>query len=201
MVQSTGDSGPPRLIAVILAAGEGSRWTTSGGEGHKLLAPFRGQTVIWWAIHHAQAAGLDVIVVSGAIDLSPLPNGCTVVHNPNWAHGQSTSLAVGVAAAAEKGAGGVIVGLGDQPGVLAASWMSVSLAPFDRPIAVASYEGRRGQPIRLMEEVWPLLPNSGDEGARSLIRVSTELVMEVPCEGLAVQLADIDTPEDVAPWN
>jgi molybdenum cofactor cytidylyltransferase len=201
MAQSIDDSGPPRLVAVILAAGEGSRWRFAGGQGHKLLAPFRGQTVVWWAAHNAQEAGLELIVVSGAIDLLHLPSGCRVVYNPAWAEGQSTSLSVGIAVAAEHGASGVIVGLGDQPGVLVTSWASVAAAPIDRPIAVASYEGQRGQPIRLMAEIWPLLPKFGDEGARSLIRVRSDLVMEVPCEGLATQLTDIDLPEDVAPWN
>jgi len=178
--------------ALVLAAGGGTRFT--GGE-HKLTVPFRGRPLYQHALQSAIDAGLDeVIVVVGAIELD-VPAGVTVVRNENWRAGQATSLAAGLAAAEVHDA--VVVGLADQPAVPADAWRLVAGAT-QRPVAVATYDGRRANPVRLAREIWPLLPRDGDEGARVLIRRRPELVIEVPCPG---HPGDIDTQEDLATWN
>ena len=56
--------------AVVLAAGGGARYTTSGGKGHKLLAPFMGWNVVGWSILSAVSAKLDATyVVVGAVEI------------------------------------------------------------------------------------------------------------------------------------
>jgi molybdenum cofactor cytidylyltransferase len=160
--------------------------------------------VVWWAVRHALDAGLTVIVVTGAVPLAGvIPDGAILIANPQWADGQSTSLAVGVAEATRRHAGAIIVGLGDQPEVPTNAWVSMAAAAVnaDKPIAVATYEGVRGQPVALGAAVFSMLPQDGDEGARTLIRVSPHLVMEVPCAGSARQLTDIDLPRDLDSWN
>ena len=179
--------------AVLLAAGGGSRFA---GSSHKLTALLRGQPVYRWALHAVRPAGLmSVVVVTGAVELD-LPDWVTHVHNPNWATGQASSLQCGIGRARALGAEAVVVGLADQPFITTEAWNTVASHP--APIAVATYDGTRGHPVRLHRSVWPDLPTEGDQGARSLMAVHPELVGEVACEGSP---ADIDTMEDLQQWN
>jgi molybdenum cofactor cytidylyltransferase len=190
-------------VAVVLAAGAGSRFS---GPTHKLLARLGRDatesdsldTVSGRAIGAARAAGIGpVVVVVGAIDLpADVTAGCVIVRNPNWAEGQATSVQSAVTAAREQGADAVVIGLADQPFVTPDAWRAVAAAT--SPIAVATYDGVRGNPVRLHESVWSLLPVSGDSGARDLIRLRPELVSEVACAGSS---ADIDTQEDLDSWT
>jgi CTP:molybdopterin cytidylyltransferase MocA len=177
-----------RTAAVVLAAGGGSRF--SGG--HKLLAEFRGRALVTWAAEAAEEAALDeTVVVVGETPLTDvLPGSVTVVPNPDWEGGITTSLWAALEAVADFDA--VVVGLGDQPLVPASAWKAVAASI--APIAVATYGGRRRNPVRLARSVWPLLPRAGDEGARALMRAQPDLVVEVPCQG---EPADVDTVGDL----
>lgn len=187
------------MAAVLLAAGGGRRFE---GESHKLLTPFRGRPLVAWALDAVVDAELDeTIVVTGAVDLRDLvgDRAVTVLDNPRWAEGMATSLQCGVIHAADAGHDAVVVGLADQPMVAAASWRAVAAAVGDEhPIAVATYGGRRGNPVALHRTIWPRLPTEGDEGARRLIAGEPGLVVEVACEGSA---ADVDTEEDLRRWS
>lgn len=183
-----------RTVAVLLAAGGGRRFA---GRGHKLVAPLRGRRVVDWAVEAVLGAGFaHVVVVTGAVALD-LPPELHVVQHPAWAEGQAGSLQAGLRAASGLGADRVVVGLADQPFVEPACWRAVA-ASRSRPIAVAVYDGVRGNPVRLDASVWPLLPTTGDAGARVVVRLRPELVEEVPCRGSA---ADIDTLEDLRRWT
>lgn len=187
--------------AIVLAAGGGSRYRASGGDSHKLLAPYLGRTVVEWSIEAAVAAHLDATyVVRGATDL-PLPplaaGAVRWVRNDRWQEGIATSLRAGVDRARRDGHAAVVVGLGDQPLVLTEAWRRVA-STTRAPVAVATYEGVRGNPVRLSSMVWPLLPACGDEGARLVMRRRPDLVVEVPCPGRS---ADIDTVDDLREWS
>jgi CTP:molybdopterin cytidylyltransferase MocA len=177
--------------AVLLAAGGGTRFR---GRGHKLRAVLGDRTVFEHALDAVLGAGLDeVIVVEGAVGLHDLvPEGIAHVVNPRWQGGIATSLHTALDLAARRGHDAVVVGLADQPHVTSEAWRAVATS--DAPIAVASYGGRRGNPVRLAASVWDLLPEDGDEGARALMRERPDLVTEVPCLGSAV---DVDTVEDL----
>jgi CTP:molybdopterin cytidylyltransferase MocA len=185
------------VTAVLLAAGFGSRF---GGDTHKLLARLRGKRIIDWSLGAVLDAGFTrVVVVQGAIDLAiphPDTGNLTVVTNPHPEDGQAGSLQMAIALARETGADAVVVGLADQPFISPAAWRAV--AHSTSPIAVATYDSERGNPVRLGREVWDLLPESGDFGARHLISRRPELVEEVPCTGSP---SDIDTLEDLRTWN
>jgi molybdenum cofactor cytidylyltransferase len=184
------------VAAVVLCAGAGSRFA---GGGHKLLARARGRPLVAWSVGTALAAGLDeTVVVSGAVDLADvLPAEVTLLANELWQDGQSSSLRVALDWCARQGHEAAVVGLGDQPALAVEAWQALA-APARTPIALATYAGKRGHPVRLEASVWPLLPVSGDEGARRLIAGRPELVTEVPCEG---DPRDIDSREDLRRWS
>ncbi len=181
-------------VAVVLAAGAGTRFH---GPGHKLDARLGGRSIVERAIDTALTAGIGPVVVVTARQLETTIHPAVVhVVNDRWAEGQITSLRAGIAAAGELGAAAIVVGLGDQPFVTVDAWRLVAAS--DAMIAVATYDGRRGHPVRLAASTWPLLPEQGDEGARSLMRLRPELVAEVPCDGSPI---DIDTVEDLRRWQ
>lgn len=186
-----------RPVAVLLAAGGGTRFR---GSTHKLLADLRGKPVYRWAIDHALEAGCEVWVVTGSAPLPPDGLGpgehVTVLHNPDWATGQASSLQCAVAEARRRGLDAFTVGLADQPFIAPSTWVAVSSSA--SPIAVANYGGQRGNPVRLDSAVWDLLPTEGDAGARNLLTQRPDLVADVPCDG---SNADIDTLEDLEQWN
>ena len=188
-------------MAVVLAAGAGTRFD---GPAHKLDAELDGIAIADRAVSAAVESGIGpVIVVAGAnrprlasLAAAVSDGRVVVVDNPHWADGQSTSLRVAVAEATRRHAHAIVVGLADQPFVPPSAWQAVASSKW--PIAVADYPEGRRNPVRLHRSVWPLLPTTGDHGARHLIRLRSDLVEPVPCSGSA---ADIDTLEDLRSWQ
>jgi CTP:molybdopterin cytidylyltransferase MocA len=181
-------------LVVVLAAGAGRRFE---GPDHKLATRLPdGRTVAEHAVAAARASAVGpVVVVLGAIELE-LPAGVARVRNADWRVGQATSLQAAVAEAERRGAEAIVVGLADQPLVSGEAWRRVAAGT--APIAVATYADSGPDaprnPVRLHRSVWPLLPASGDHGARELIRSRPDLVERVPCPGSA---ADVDRLEDL----
>lgn len=179
---------------MLLAAGSGSRFE---GPEHKLLTSFGGRPLLCAALDAVAATSLELFVVTGAVDVDHLvPDGAAIVRNPQWAEGQATSVRAGIVAAEASGFDAVVVGLGDQPFVTTEAWEAVAAA--EAPIAVATYDGARGNPVRLSSSVWPMLPVTGDAVGRDLMRSRPELVQPVPCAG---QSHDVDTLEDLRRWS
>ncbi len=189
-----------RTAAVILAAGKGERYS---GPTHKLLADFKGKPVLQWVVDNVLQAGFsDIYVISGAIDLHEEPDldlsseRITLIQNHNYEEGQATSLRSALAVAREDGHTSITVGLGDMPLVPAEAWKSVAEA--QGQLVTATFSGNRRPPVKIEDELWSLIPISGDEGARSLLRLRPDLLNEVPCEGSPI---DIDTRSDLERWN
>src|SRR5579864_5041199 len=179
------------VAGALLAAGGGTRFA---GPVHKLRANGPdGRPLAAHAIDALVGSGLPVLaVVTGAEPIDDLiPDGVAAVPNPDWAGGQATSLAAAVRWAQSVGADALVIGLADQPGITRAAWGAVAAADAT-PIAIATYGGKRGHPVRLHRDVWDRLPADGDAGARALIAADPELVTEVPCDG---DPADVDTVE------
>ena len=191
------------VCAVLLAAGAGRRFA---GPGHKLRASLDGSSVFARALETVVASAVGpVIVVVGADDLSDeigrvvdaMPETTrvpvSVVHNPRWADGMATSLHAAFDAAAAMDMNVVIVGLADQPRIEPEAWRR--LADCTCELAVATYDGERGHPVRIARRWWSEVPAVGDEGARQLLRKEAEIVCEVACRGTPT---DVDTTDDLA---
>ncbi len=115
------------------------------------------------------------------------------VNNPLWTQGLASSLMAGIGWCQSSGKQVALVCLGDQPFVAPEAFIAVASA--GSPVAFATYNGKRGHPVRLHREVWPLLPATGEIGARALARSHPALVTEIECPGSP---ADIDTMADLA---
>jgi CTP:molybdopterin cytidylyltransferase MocA len=187
-----------RAVAVVLAAGTGSRFH---GPMHKLDSVIDGRSVLSRALDAALASKIGpVVLVVGDepahAPRTPIPDEVVTVVNPRWRDGSATSLQAGLATAAEIGAERAVIALADQPFITPEAWRDVAAA--DDPVAVATYDGVRGHPVALAADVWRLLPAEGEAGARALMRLQPDLVREIPCPGSA---ADIDTLEDLRRWQ
>ncbi len=193
------------LAAAVLAAGRGSRLGDKADRAKPLLE-FRGRPLVTAALDAALASGLApvLLVVGHEADAvtAVAPSGVEIVRNEHWANGISSSLHAalraleGPGSGAGMGVGGVVVGLADQPLIGADAWGRVAKAVQDgAPIAVATYGGRRANPVALARSIWPdAFALRGDEGARQLFRDHD--VVEVPCDGTGSP-DDVDTLEDL----
>jgi CTP:molybdopterin cytidylyltransferase MocA len=186
------------ISAVLLAAGSGSRFG-----GAKLLAPYRGRPLIENSLANLTDAPVDESVVVVGDDAQRLravcePYGVRVVENPDWRQGQSTSVRAGLLALGPEVRAAVVL-LADQP-LVGPGAVGRLVAAFEEgaEVAVATYGGRRRNPVLFSRAVWPLLEAelSGDEGARAVLRRHPDLATEVPCDGVG-DPADVDTEEDL----
>jgi nicotine blue oxidoreductase len=181
------------VAGLVLAAGSGSRL------GHpKALVQVGAERLVDRAVRTLRAGGLDPVVVVLGAALTEVP-GATVAENPDWESGMGSSLRVGLAAM-PAGAGAAMVYLVDQPDVGPAAVARLAAAfEAGAVVAVASYSGRRGNPVLLARSTWPEVSRlaQGDVGARPFLAAYPELVTPVPCDDIA-DPTDIDTPEDLA---
>ena len=186
------------IAGVLLAAGAGSRF---GGDGHKLNAVVRGEPLLVHSLRSMASAGFNqLVVVVGAVDVSDwvqavsdeVGQSIDVVHNPSWAQGQATSIQAALAFLDDADHSAMVIGLADQPDVGVAAWRVVGAT--HGAIVAATFDGKRRPPVKLDRSVWADLPDSGDDGARLLMRDHPELVSEVPCPG---DPFDIDTLQDL----
>lgn len=186
----------PARAAIILAAGEGSRFE---GKTHKLLTPFKGKPLVSWSVEAAQKAGFeDIYVVMGSVDLSEvMPESVTLIQNESWENGQGCSLNVAISCVRRDWHKSVVVGLADTPLIPASAWETVANTEGAVVTAIYSSSGKkalRSPPVKLEDFTWESLPLGGDEGARLLMKKRPELVVEIECEG---NPADIDTLQDL----
>jgi molybdenum cofactor cytidylyltransferase len=188
------------VVALVLAAGRSTRF----GASNKLLAPLNGRPMLAHVVERIREAGLGApFVVTGheadtvaAQVAGSLPE-ATIIPNPDYATGLSSSIRAGIAALPEK-VGAALILLGDMPKVSAATLKALAEAAADEPgmeAFVPVFEGRWGNPVLVRRSLFPSLAKlHGDQGARKLLEASREVVREVAVDDAGV-LADVDTPE------
>jgi len=124
--------------------------------------------------------------------------GESVVVNPRFTEGISSSLRLGLQHVG-RGAGAVIIVLGDQPFVLPAT-IDTLVETYERSgarIVIPTHQGVRGNPVLFDRSVVPQIAKiRGDRGAKSVVQnnAADVLEVEVPDKGV---LTDIDTPSDL----
>lgn len=189
----------PNVAALVLAAGQGTRFTAGAAGASKMTAPFRGAPLVR---HVAEAAlrsrARPVVVVTGfrAAEVRAALAGLAVetVHNPAYATGLASSLKTGLAAL-PAGVAGAAVLLGDMP-LVTAPVLDALLAAFaDAPTCdavVPTAAGLPGNPVLLSRRLFPAIERlTGDEGARKILAQSAAVV-EIAMDTDAIAL-DIDT--------
>jgi CTP:molybdopterin cytidylyltransferase MocA len=163
----------PRVAAVVLAAGEASRF---GAPKQRLLLPHVLERL-------ARSPVDEVVVVEGAYELdSP----ARVVTCRDWQRGPGASLRCGLAALDDDVEAAVVV-LADGPHLAPEAVMRVlAVWKEEGGIVAASYGGHRGHPLVLGRADWSDIPDEGLHGRP---------VRLVPCDDLGAP-GDVDTPGD-----
>ena len=185
------------VSGLILGAGASQRF----GEPKQLL-PFADTTLLGWVVRqvqHAQALDETIVVLGRSADeiRERVDFGdASVVENLVFKEGCASSYRAGIAAI-DSHAEAIMIILGDQPGItpeivdaLAHEWRQS-----DAPIALCSYEGRKGHPMIFARSLFEQLETlHGDKAAWKLVDANASAVLEV---ALALPFPeDINTRED-----
>ncbi len=193
---------PDPVGTVLLAAGRGTRF----GASPKLLSLLDGKPLVRHAAEAAVAADLGpVVTVLGHASaevrdaLAGLP--LTLVENPDFADGLSTSLRVGLHALPGEVTAALVL-LGDMPrvgpGLLLRLAESFRTAPVAPSAVVPVRDGQRGNPVLLNRRLLGsgIARLTGDRGAGPLLARRDD-VLELPVDEAGV-LIDVDTPAALA---
>ncbi|HSA67375.1 MAG TPA: nucleotidyltransferase family protein [Methyloceanibacter sp.] len=187
-----------RIACLVLAAGRSSRMAPR----NKLLESVGGETMVRRVAATAMASGAEpVIVVTGheAASVAGALRGLdvTIVANPDYADGLSTSLRAGLRALPQ-GIDGALILLGDMPRV-EASVLSALMAAFTgaNAICVPVRHGRRGNPVLWGRSYFAeMMQLHGDTGAKPLVARHEARLIEVEVATDSI-FEDVDAPEDL----
>lgn len=194
------------IAAIILAAGQSTRFSEGAPETTKLVAALRGKPLVR---HVAEAAlrssARPVVVVTGhrrgEVEAALQGLDLSFSINPDYAAGLASSLKRGVAALPPAIAGALIL-LGDMP-LVSSALIDRLIAAFEgrgastrRPLAAAPVRaGVRGNPVLISRDLFPAIATlEGDRGAKVLIDSIGERLVECDVEDEAA-LIDIDTKD------
>lgn len=207
MPQAAG-AAAPRTAGIILAAGASRRLGRP-----KQLLPYGTGVLLDAVLATARACAFSqtVLALGGAaeeVQRTVDTSGCEVVLNPDFGEGCASSIATALAAV-DPATDAVVLLLGDQPGVRAASVRAVldallqarsGAAATGSPatsagIAVCRYDDGVGHPMAFARRLIPALAAlHGDKAVWKLLEQRADDVVEVRTPGLVP--LDVDTEED-----
>lgn len=187
--------------AIVLAAGLSRRM----GDVNKLLIPMAdGAPMIRQTVSSYLAiCGGGVWVVTGhehtRIEAALRDLDVHLVHNPDFAQGQKTSVAAGLAALDYTG--DVFIGLGDQPFLTPddLAWLLIRHRMWGgEKISIPVKQETRGNPIVVPDHIrHRLLADRRNPGCHNFTRSNPQLVQNLPTQRDAF-CHDLDTPQDIA---
>jgi molybdenum cofactor cytidylyltransferase len=182
------------ITGLVLAAGGSSRLGRP-----KQLLPYGDATLLDHVLTTARECRFDQLLcvvggsaeaVRGGVDLG----GVTVVENPSFGAGCSSSIAAALTAVAPASQALVLM-LGDQPGVTAAAVRTLIARRGDAPLAACGYADGRGHPLLFARAMFGELAQlHGDKGVWKLLDRHAADVVDVPVSGPIP--SDVDTWQD-----
>jgi molybdenum cofactor cytidylyltransferase len=187
-----------RVVGLVLAAGAATRFGSD-----KLAARLAGRQLLDHVLDALRAVPLrEIIVVTRRERSIPAADDLRVVVNPAPQDGLSSSLRLGLAAAAEASGTppeAVLIALGDQPRIdpLVIRQLLAVARTSDRPVIVPAYD-RDGSPnpVLLLRAAFAFAGEaSGDRGLGPLLAAHPDLVHQVSVPGAN---PDVDTRADLA---
>lgn len=199
------------IAGLVLAAGAGTRM----GMPKALVRLPGGRSLLTNAIQILREGGCeDIVVVLGAGEpfvrksleawaeqiAKIMGDGeLSVVGNPQFAEGMSTSVRAGLEAleALPSQPESVVVQLVDTPEISPDAIDRLRKASSPSALAVATYDGIVGHPMLIGREHWAAIAQmvTGDVGARQYLNGRDD-VQRIECDGLGSP-ADVDTPEQL----
>ncbi len=183
------------VVGIVLGAGASKRLGRP-----KQTLPFGDTTLLGWTLRNVEASAVDrvVLVIGGAaadvlVGLAPVR--AEVVRNDAYGTGCASSLLAGLDAAGA--CDGVMLLLGDMPGVDAATIDEVRTDWDHDPSwgAVTNYQGALGHPFLFGAEAFGALRGlHGDKAVWKLLEDYPDLVRSIPVD--RVLPLDVDTWDD-----
>ncbi len=170
----------------------------------KLTLPWRGATVVGQVVRTLAPFGLaEIVVVTGhrreEVAAALAEQAVRCVFNPDFASGDMLSSIQTGFSAVSASSDAVLVCLGDQPQMEAATVWAVleegARTNWNR-VVIPSYHMRAGHPILIPYPLRLQIMNT-TESLRAVLRANANLVDYLVVDTPTV-LADLDTPEDYA---
>ncbi|HTX12379.1 MAG TPA: nucleotidyltransferase family protein [Solirubrobacteraceae bacterium] len=181
-------------IGLVLAAGGSKRL----GQPKQLL-PYGSATLLDHVLNTARACPFDQLIcvigggageIKNRVDL----DGVDLVENDFFGDGCSSSIAIALTVVDER-CDVLVLMLGDQPGVTAATVSELLAGRGDAALAACAYEDGRGHPLAFARSTFGELASlHGDKGVWKLLDRAGDEVVDVPVGGLIPR--DVDTWED-----
>ena len=184
----------PFVTGLVLAAGGSKRLGTP-----KQLLPYGSATLLDHVLATARACDFDQLlcVIGGSaeevrdrVDLTR----ATVIVNDNFGEGCSSSIAAALQAVDPR-SDVLVLMLGDQPGVTAATVRTLLDIRKDARLAACAYDNGRGHPLAFTRSTYPDLATlHGDKGVWKLLDRYADDVVDVPIAGPIPR--DVDTDDE-----